>query len=378
MAEMIWKVGFDEQSADKAGKIAGKASASESSKGSGKGGGAFKGGFLGSILGNLLSSVKQLFEPISAMATLLVAALFPLLKPFLILFIKVGLLLFKWLQGALSGLGSSEAGIETDSSGKSTVGDSLKSALFIVGAIIAGIIAALSGAPILLVAAIAVLGGLLISKVGSFLIQTLLNVVAWIDKTFGTNLLEPLKIVFNGIANVFNGLWNILTSLLELDFKGVWEGLKQVFTGLWEIMKGIFLLAWEKLKTVVIGSFGIFKTIGTFIFDSMTTILTTSFSVLKSIGKWILNSVKSFFSFGGGGGSSGTTTSVNDAIITPNGNVIRTNPSDYLIATKTPGSLGGSGSKDIIVNINGGLITEDVARQIGKIIKREINYGGGY
>ena len=35
-------------------------------------------------------------------------------------------------------------------------------------------------------------------------------------------------------------------------------------------------------------------------------------------------------------------TSVNDAVITPKGQVIKTNPSDYLIATKTPQTLGGT------------------------------------
>jgi len=32
---------------------------------------------------------------------------------------------------------------------------------------------------------------------------------------------------------------------------------------------------------------------------------------------------------------------VSDAIISPNGNIISTNPRDYLIATKNPGELGG-------------------------------------
>lgn len=43
--------------------------------------------------------------------------------------------------------------------------------------------------------------------------------------------------------------------------------------------------------------------------------------------------------------------SVNDAIITPNGNVISTHPDDYLIATKTPGSLGKSAAPIINLNI---------------------------
>lgn len=40
-------------------------------------------------------------------------------------------------------------------------------------------------------------------------------------------------------------------------------------------------------------------------------------------------------------------TSVNDAIITPSGNVISTAPDDYLIATKTPETLGGAGNVNV-------------------------------
>lgn len=40
-----------------------------------------------------------------------------------------------------------------------------------------------------------------------------------------------------------------------------------------------------------------------------------------------------------------STRSVNDAIITPNGSIVTTHPDDYLIATKTPGSLINAGNK---------------------------------
>lgn len=401
MGEMIWKIGFDEKSAQTAGKMAGKSQARESDRGSkdtGGGGGAFKGGLIGGLLGNLLASVKQLFDPLSAIATLLVAALFPILKPFLILFLKIGFLLFRWLQNSLSGLGDTGPGVSIDAeTGQAKVNDSLKSALFIIGGIIGAIVAALAGAPALLIAGIAILGGLLVSKVGGFLIDMLLKVVSFIDGVFGSNLLEPLKTIFDGISNVFNGLWNTVKSLLSLDFAGVMDGLKQILTGLWQIIKGNFLLAWEALKTIftksweglkiiLIGlwealkkvfttSWEVLKDIGSWIFNSLKDVFSSSFNALKGIGSWIWDKVTSFFSFGGGGGSS----RVNDAMITPTGDLIRTNPSDYLIATKNPGSMGtGGGSKQVTVNINGGMITEDVARDIGRILQREINYGGGF
>jgi tape measure domain-containing protein len=44
--------------------------------------------------------------------------------------------------------------------------------------------------------------------------------------------------------------------------------------------------------------------------------------------------------------------SVNDAVITPDGDVITTDPKDYLIATKTPGQFAGGGTVTPIINCN--------------------------
>ena len=66
-----------------------------------------------------------------------------------------------------------------------------------------------------------------------------------------------------------------------------------------------------------------------------------------------------------------------DAIITPGGQVIQTNPSDYLIATKTPGALCGGGG-GITININGGnyldsqgatMIANELAKQINRSLR---------
>lgn len=377
MAEMIWTIGFDRAEAKRAGKEAGKAQSKEADKDKG-GGGAFAGGLVGSLLGSLLSSVQALFTPLSAISGLLVATLFPILKPFLILFIKVGILLYKWLNKSLAGLGGTSGGTAVDSEGIVKSSDSLKSALFLIGAIIGGIAAAFLGAPALIIAAAAILGGLLLSTVGGFLSDVILRFFQWIDNILGTNFLEPLRMFFDGVSNIWNGLWNTLKSLLSLDFKGVWEGLKQMLIGVVQVLGGVFGFAWEFLKFVLISNFNGIKSAMATVWDFLKSAFIKSFEAIKTLGSWIANKIKgalsSILSFG-----RRSATSVNDAIITPSGDIIRTNPSDYLIATKTPGALGGSGgSSKIDVNINGGLITEDVARQIGKIIMRTIKSGGSF
>ena len=186
---------------------------------------AAKGGFIGSILGQLLGSVKQLFDPLKAMSTLLVAALFPLLKPFLILFIKVGLMLFKFLQNIL-GTDSPVKGItgSDPSTGETVVGE-LGKKLALWGGIIVGavalIAALIAGASLTLAAAI----GIGVALLGKVLLE------------FG---------MFLG-AKLAEGVWWVATKLFEFT---VWLGDKLadfiiLLTEKWNDFLGLLSKSWQ-------------------------------------------------------------------------------------------------------------------------------------
>lgn len=62
-----------------------------------------------------------------------------------------------------------------------------------------------------------------------------------------------------------------------------------------------------------------------------------------------------------------TNTSVRDAVISPSGQIISTDPQDYLIATKNPRGL--SGGTSITVNVNGGTyLSKEAAGTLGDMI----------
>jgi hypothetical protein len=374
MAEIIWKIGFDQSQAKQAGKSAGKAQSKESS--SGGGGGAFAGGVVGGLLGSLLSSVKMLFDPLSAIASLLVAALFPLLKPFLVLFLKVGILLFNWLNDQFAKGGGVEGGmlgrlVDGLTGQGDTFVDKLVNTLA-VGTFVTGLIAALIGG-----------AGFVKALVAGLVLTGAFNIGLWL----GDKLADLVVGTFNF------GRW-LATKMIDLivgtfNF-GVWLG--------------------EKIADIVIGTFNIGKWLGKNIADFIVgkidavkdmwswftqnlfgddkiDINTQVWGFIKglfkggiNVGTTVWNWFKGLFKGSLLGGDNGSTSSMEDGIITPNGDMIRTSPNDYLIATKTPSSLfggsGGSGSSNINVTINGGLITEDVARDIGRMIQRELNLGG--
>lgn len=63
--------------------------------------------------------------------------------------------------------------------------------------------------------------------------------------------------------------------------------------------------------------------------------------------------------------------SVNDAVISPKGDIISTHPDDWLIATKDPGSLRGGGG--ITINISGTFMDDrDAAKRMGREIIRQL------
>jgi tape measure domain-containing protein len=70
-------------------------------------------------------------------------------------------------------------------------------------------------------------------------------------------------------------------------------------------------------------------------------------------------------------GGLGKVFGVNDAIISPKGDIITTHPEDYLIATKNPASLLSGGG--VTVNINGGMyLSEDAAERMGDLILQRL------
>ena len=376
MAEVIWRIGVDTAEAKRAGKEFSKASESSGGSGSsGAAGGAFGGGLIGSLLGSLLQSVKSLFDPLSAIASLLIIALFPIFKPFLILFLKVGLLLFKFLNKML-GTDSPVSGLGGKTDEGDTVVGSLGKKIALWAGIVVGIIAAI----------VSVVGGLSVSLA---VIIGLLTVLFW--KTMIEGLIQTALVLWDFAVFVWDLLvkaggwlsdkWKDFIAWLSPILKEVvdmikekWKDFLEILSKSWEKLKTLGTWIWDALVKTFTTAFESVKNLGTWIWDTLKTTFTNAFEALKGIGKWILRKIKSFLPFGGGSDSA-----VNDAIITPNGDIIRTNPSDYLIATKNPGALmGGSGSSNINVTVNGGMITEEVAKDIGKIILREVNVGGGF
>jgi phage-related protein len=161
------------------------------------------------------------------------------------------------------------------------------------------------------------------------------------QQVFGT-IGSFFQTILNGISSAISAVAKVITPIWQT----LWGGVKSYFTDIWDGITGAIKSAVDFVAEQI---------------NRLSKLLAPVSKTASSIGSAIMSGFKSVVSTGK------SALGVNDAIISPNGNVITTHPDDYLIATKNPYSLAGGGG--ITINISGNtLLSENVATEIGDMI----------
>lgn len=109
-------------------------------------------------------------------------------------------------------------------------------------------------------------------------------VVDWIVKTFGPNIVDTFKWLFNEIERAVLLIIDIVSNILG-TFSGVISGVKQIFNGLIDFVAGVFTgnwsRAWNGVKEIFIGMFNSLKSIASGVFSSINDIIS-----------WVINGIK--------------------------------------------------------------------------------------
>ncbi len=147
-----------------------------------------------------------------------------------------------------------------------------------------------------------------------------------------------------------------------------WPKIKDLALGAWEGIKNGLKSGWDWMVTNIFDPF-------TKKLDSLIEKLKNMWDLVKSTASSLGGGIKSAVS------SAGHALGINDGIV-QNGNIITTHPDDFIIATKTPGSLGrGGGGGGITINFNGDVLspselTDVIQKQMAFIIKNQLNLSG--
>jgi hypothetical protein len=228
--------------------------------------------------------------------------------------------------------------------------------LLIVFGTVALIVLALGAPFILLIGLIALLAAVIIAnwKTLSDDIQAIWTVVVnfftqtWTTiRNTATNALTALSNFVGATLSGIQGVWNTVWTAVSTFFENIWNGIKtsaeSAIDYIMSKVQGFVSWAQGILGPIL----GAINAVG---------------SAASVFGKGVASVVS----------SAASVLNVHDAIITPGGQVIQTDPADYLFATKTPGSLGG-GSGSITVNINGGsYLDQGGAKMIGDALAKSI------
>jgi phage-related protein len=335
------------------------------------------GGILGLVAGLLrpaeaiLGIIKVFFSLVNNFVSTLLPFIFAILKPvMLFMFVVLGKVL-EFLKDPLKGLKNAgdAVGIDTDKVAEEikkladvavnkakdfgTMSENFASSLFNTS-ILDSVKGLWDGIKDLWAGLVEFFTGLFSGDVETVK-KSLLNMLGGIGKIVGS----IIEILVSGLLSLIVIVANMLATLAHALFELLFEGIAWV---------------WEQIKVALSASWELLKTFGQWLWDGIVEILDTSLDVLKDIGQWIWDTITGFFSFSGG---SGTTTSVNDAIITPRGDIVKTHPDDFIIATKNPQSLGGSSSNNITINISGNADKSTVDKLITQL-RRELQLRGTF
>ena len=192
---------------------------------------------------------------------------------------------------------------------------------------------------------------------------------AWDDLVlaFNTNLmpalkklweaLEPLKPFLDAMVKVIGFTLVVAIGAIILAIKG-WA---EIFT--------ILVTAVTEVSAFLISTFGGALN---FVIDKLSDAFLWADKLVQKIQQLnIIQGAKNLFNSVGNAvtGALG----INDGIV-QNGQVITTHPDDFIIATKTPGSLGSGGGKNINININGVTATRESAKIMGDMIVEQLRY----
>ena len=219
--------------------------------------------------------------------------------------------------------------------------------------------------------------------------------------------IDSIKIAVMEFITLTAPLWNVLKSSLNdlwlvIKFQ-LWPSIKDLLTALEPLVPivGVVLyLAFITFVKVLTAAAAIFSKIidivtalvkfftGTLTgaingvtdaWQGLAKGLTTVIDALKSVYEWGKKAISAASeALGLKGGKKEK--KVDDAVISPSGDIVSTNPKDWLIATQNPAMLGGGGSV-FNININGDIMGDEetatrVADQITWGIKNQLILGG--
>jgi hypothetical protein len=178
-------------------------------------------------------------------------------------------------------------------------------------------------------------------------------------------MINAWRFLIQGLTNIVDGVLGLLASLGEFMYNvltGQWgkavKELKAIIYNLYKIVKGIFQSLFNGVLSIMKSAFPKMydkaKTLGQKIIDGIVDVIKNSpNAIADALGSVMPGGLGTAIKAGGSMlGKVGNIFNVNDFVMTPNGDVLKYSPSDYIFGTKNPENIAGGGGTNVNVTVN--------------------------
>lgn len=133
----------------------------------------------------------------------------------------------------------------------------------------------------------------------NWIVENVVPVLSPILETIGNLFMNA----FGVIADILNGIWQVLSGLIDFivgvftgDWEQAWNGIKGIFSGIWTAIKGFFEGIWNSIKDIVTGAIDTVKSYIEYVLNAISSVWNSVWNGIKNFASNIWNGIKGIFS----------------------------------------------------------------------------------
>ena len=133
----------------------------------------------------------------------------------------------------------------------------------------------------------------------NWIVENVVPVLSPILETIGNLFMNA----FGVIADILNGIWQVLSGLIDFivgiftgDWEKAWNGVKEIFSGIWTAISGFFEGIWNSIKDIVSGAIDTVKAYIQYVLNLISSIWSSIWNAIKSLASTVWNAITSTIS----------------------------------------------------------------------------------
>ena len=133
----------------------------------------------------------------------------------------------------------------------------------------------------------------------NWIVENVVPVLSPIFETIGNLFMNA----FGVIADILNGIWQVLSGLIDFivgvftgDWEQAWNGIKEIFSGIWTAIKGFFEGIWNSIKDIVTGAIDTVKAYIEYVLNAISSVWNSVWNGIKNFASNIWNGICNIFS----------------------------------------------------------------------------------